>query len=1783
MLPLSYSTITGTVRGVARPESVVCRAFPELTSQAASDNVARFEFARQNFQPSAPLDIEFPLAEPREPTVRSYAAEALPQRAAARTNEAGDVFEEDRDNRDPADPWQDPWAGRRANYFLATLPALAAPRPAETEPPADVLILADTSGATAPQESVRQAVRTVVGFLRSTDRFRLACADVALRPLGDEWLAPDTPAARESLQRFEQQVFLGASDLAEVLLGAARVFDEAPATAEPPAAKSKQQPAARRRLVVYVGDGVDTSGEVTPRELANQVASRLKGTGAKFVAAIVRDDSRGYEHLDLLARQTGGTLLSAPGGAIDNHELLRWMLAGLPSPRQIVSVRVTGADPADVFYPATWPVGRGLPIYGRLRGDASQIEIALTTQRDGREQTDKYKLPLPADGDDLFIGRLWAQERLDHLRRQQAASQFANRALDQEMLGLSQQWTLLSPLTAFLVLESEKDYVRWDIDRRQRRRYWRPAEAVGDKPLPEDWLARVRPAPKPDPLADPAVIERALASARRALADGHTRLALTELERIHRSPLVPKMPEYAQLVELSRQASLREAALAMLGPARVLVDRGSVVYREPAVLQLARPAAGLFPAEFLERHPHAVQLLQDVSFPSTEITLSQLARLLRDLTKANVDLDVAAIDEAGAAPDTPLSFSGFGKFALRDFVRNLLMSHDLVLMDEPDQLIITTTEEAQNRMQTEVYPVADLLLTDRVASFDQLIDPYADHQSASEAHIRQRLTTPIPVNFTETPLTDVAWSFAEQLKIPVVLDTASLDDAGIGSDTPITIHREAMPARDALRWCLGEHELTYVLANGAMLITTLEEAQNLLPTRLHSGIGLVAEYPVSNRLPGGFDNRFMGQGMLGMGGLGGMMGGGMGGLGGMPGGMAMSMTTGGDQASAQSTDGNLQLGAVESNPPAAGAPKPETPAAPAPPAAGAEPGSVVVPEGRADEPPPPVRYVADFDSMIDNITSTVQPTTWEEVGGQGAIDFHRPTLDLVVTGTEDVHEHIESLFTKLRKLPPVGIGRFGMRLAEPKPLTEDADQLIDFDSLIDMITMHCSPTSWEEVGGQGSIESDRLRLALIFSQTPDVHDQAARLLMLLRRSRFEQLFGTRPWESAAGSGGMLASGWLLDGDGATRQVGELPEPKPEELAALSIRRELREGEISWRRVPVDAPADTASAETFTLGVHEGRSRFNQVDRALVIDGESVAAVYPAFDLIELGPWALTARDTIDAWLPWLPHRTNDELARRFEIIVVPPAAGDEPAAPDAERKRKLRLAFPGQSSSIYLEATFSEMHGLPVSWEAIVDGQVVQRLRFAEFKPTPAGPQWHQITLEDAAGKQLARWELVDAKNQVDVPRLGALDDDAQLGSLTRLDRRAAAQPRAADLESAVSALQRREWDAAVAALDKVLVATPDRPLPLFLKAWCQDQQAQPPLSEPVVAALSTIAASPAVELTRLIASGTPGFLSAAERYQVLSAQPESQRSHDDWAHLAHWAMEAGKREEALAHIERSLDEKEITPAYRFARELLRVEIFLSLDRGELVGQYVAALVDNRQAMPDQLSHVADLLVHFGRRDDAEKLFTAALAREGLPADQRYGLLVARSACQVGLARWRTLLEAELSLPGDAPQLGVALASVLGELHQPIDAEVAAQLAAAFDQPRVRWPLVMRQAELTVDAAAAGELWWRAYQSGHLADDKLLAACVAMNDGGRSDRVVEVVEAKIRARHRTAPHLLAVLETAYRRQGRAADARRAATNFQEQSAEERWQQSLGNRSARRETGRGAGMSGMGMF
>ena len=70
---------------------------------------------------------------------------------------------------------------------------------------------------------------------------------------------------------------------------------------------------------------------------------------------------------------------------------------------------------------------------------------------------------------------------------------------------------------------------------------------------------------------------------------------------------------------------------------------------------------------------------------------------------------------------------------------------------------------------------------------------------------------------------------------------------------------------------------------------------------------------------------------------------------------------------------------------------------------------LVVPKGSD-----PSTAVADFDTLIDLITSTIEQDTWDTVGGPGAIEAFPANSSLVISQTRDIHEEIENLLKQMR-------------------------------------------------------------------------------------------------------------------------------------------------------------------------------------------------------------------------------------------------------------------------------------------------------------------------------------------------------------------------------------------------------------------------------------------------------------------------------------------------------------------------------------------------------------------------------------------------------------------------------------------------------------------------------------------------------------------------------------------------------------------------------------------------
>lgn len=104
----------------------------------------------------------------------------------------------------------------------------------------------------------------------------------------------------------------------------------------------------------------------------------------------------------------------------------------------------------------------------------------------------------------------------------------------------------------------------------------------------------------------------------------------------------------------------------------------------------------------------------------------------------------------------------------------------------------------------------------------------------AEQSILDALETPTELAFIDTPLQDVIDTLKDFHKIEIQIDQRALDEVGIPSDTPITKSLKGVSLRSALRLMLRELDLTYVIVDEVMLITTPEVADAMMETHVYS-------------------------------------------------------------------------------------------------------------------------------------------------------------------------------------------------------------------------------------------------------------------------------------------------------------------------------------------------------------------------------------------------------------------------------------------------------------------------------------------------------------------------------------------------------------------------------------------------------------------------------------------------------------------------------------------------------------------------------------------------------------------------------------------------------------------------------------------------------------------------------------------------------------------------------------------------------------------------------------
>ncbi|MGC3972191.1 MAG: VIT domain-containing protein [Pirellulales bacterium] len=326
--------------------------------------------------------------------------------------------------------------------------------------PLSLVLLCDTSGSMDSEKRKQQSefVAAVLSSLGDKDRFWLAATDTATSWHNVEPRAATPDHIAQAQDFLARRISLGWTDLDQALQA---VLQKIPAEAQ----------------VIYIGDGLVTAGDRSPAAFVKLLAKRrseLLAGKQDGHAPTFHTVSVGNTHEAVVLRgiaDIGGGSSRAIGGERSPQAVALELLSELAQPGwRDLQVEFRGARVAAV-YPDRLPnvaagtqqvlVGRYLPA-----GKEQTGEVVVTGERGSESVRYVAKVRFPdADEGNSFIPRLWARAHLDHL-----LAQGSSPAIQDEIIGLSEEYHIMTPYTSLLVLETDADRERFGVKRRYEMR-----------------------------------------------------------------------------------------------------------------------------------------------------------------------------------------------------------------------------------------------------------------------------------------------------------------------------------------------------------------------------------------------------------------------------------------------------------------------------------------------------------------------------------------------------------------------------------------------------------------------------------------------------------------------------------------------------------------------------------------------------------------------------------------------------------------------------------------------------------------------------------------------------------------------------------------------------------------------------------------------------------------------------------------------------------------------------------------------------------------------------------------------------------------------------------------------------------------------------------------------------------------------------------------------------------------------------------------------------------------
>ncbi|MCI0436865.1 MAG: VWA domain-containing protein, partial [Gemmatimonadetes bacterium] len=319
-------------------------------------------------------------------------------------------------------------------YFMLTLSPAAVE---EARVPRDVTMVVDVSGSMSGEkmDQTKRALRQLLGTLSSRDRFRLIRFSSGVEDYRDGWTPATAAELREARQWVDRLVAEGGTNISGALAEAFRA----------------QSPESRLAVVVFMTDGLPSTGETNAERIADQ-AERDAGRARVFAFGVGYDVNT--QLLDRLGVATRGTTQYVQPGE-DVEEAVSVLGAKIRHP-VLTDLEIDGSPVRlTEIYPERLPdlfAGEELIVFGRYAGTGSG-NLGITGNRNARAERFAMAARFPErDRENDFVPRLWASRKLGALT-QQVRLHGPNPEMIDEIRNIALRYGLLSEYTSYLVLE----------------------------------------------------------------------------------------------------------------------------------------------------------------------------------------------------------------------------------------------------------------------------------------------------------------------------------------------------------------------------------------------------------------------------------------------------------------------------------------------------------------------------------------------------------------------------------------------------------------------------------------------------------------------------------------------------------------------------------------------------------------------------------------------------------------------------------------------------------------------------------------------------------------------------------------------------------------------------------------------------------------------------------------------------------------------------------------------------------------------------------------------------------------------------------------------------------------------------------------------------------------------------------------------------------------------------------------------------------------------------------